>query len=297
MDIETLKERKKGLGGSDIAAIFGLSKWMTPYQLYIDKTTDEIAEEDIDNDQIYWGNLLEPVILQVYTKKTGRLAKKPDPMIWSKEHNFLFANLDAITNCGRIVEVKTSRISSEWGEEGSDDIPQEYILQIQHYMLVTGMQVTDIAVLITGSDFRLYEVHADKELQSIIIDKAKQFWQMVLDRTPPEFTTVEDVQHRFKDQNDSAFFANEDLLDAVIRIKKIKEQAKILEKEEDDIKIKIMSAMQNCSRLLYKDQCLATWSKPKPSKRFDAAAFKINYPELYEQFCKQIETTRRLLIK
>lgn len=296
MDINLLKKRKKGLGGSDIAAIFNFSEWMTPYGLFEDKTTEEIKEQDI-NEAAYWGNLHEPIILNEYNQKTGRRAKKPKDMIWSKEYPFLFANLDGITDCGRVVEIKTSRFSDEWGEEGSDNVPQAYILQVQHYMLVTGAQFADIAVLIGGSDFRLYEVCADKELQSIIIDKAKQFWQMVLDKTPPEFTSVDDVQHKYKDQSDNTFFADDDLLDAVIRLKKIKEQAKILEKEEENIKIKIMSAMQNSSKLVYNDQCLATWSKPKSSKRFDAAEFKMHHIDLYNQYCKEYETTRRFLIK
>ena len=69
--IDWLKERQKGIGGSDVAAILGMSPWRTPYQVWEEKTTpiDETAEED-DRPALYWGRVLEAPIPVSYTHLT-----------------------------------------------------------------------------------------------------------------------------------------------------------------------------------------------------------------------------------
>ena len=76
--IDWLKERQKGIGGSDVAAILGMSPWRTPYQVWEEKTTpiDETAAED-DRPALYWGRVLEAPIRQAYADKTGRTVTKP----------------------------------------------------------------------------------------------------------------------------------------------------------------------------------------------------------------------------
>ena len=74
--IEWLKARQTGIGGSDVAAILGLSKWKTPLDVYNDKIADTPSEES--NPSIEWGNRLEPVIRQKYSDVTGLSVKCPE---------------------------------------------------------------------------------------------------------------------------------------------------------------------------------------------------------------------------
>ena len=60
------------------------------------------------------------------------------------------------------------RLSLMVGEPGTDEIPDYYMTQVQHYLAVTGVKTADVAVLIGGNDFRIYTIEADEELQSFV---------------------------------------------------------------------------------------------------------------------------------
>jgi putative phage-type endonuclease len=181
-----LAERKRGLGGSDAAAALGLSPWVTPRELYEDKITDvtplDVAEP-IEG-PLLWGSLLEPLIRQRYADQTGRVVRVPDT-IWSERFPWMLAHLDGVTDCGRGLECKTARSAEGWGEPGTDEIPQQYLIQVQHCMIVTGIEVFDVRVLIGGSEERMYEVPADRELQELIVEGEHAFWGHVARREPP----------------------------------------------------------------------------------------------------------------
>ena len=164
-----LAQRRLGIGGSDAAAVLGLSKWKTPLALWQEKS-GQAPDDDSDSEPMLCGRVLEPVIRQQYAQRTGRTVRLPEQILAHPQHNWMLANIDGITECGRIVEIKTARTGADWGEAGTDQIPQAYLLQVQHYMAVTGCAVADIAVLIGGADYRMYEVQADAELQAMLID-------------------------------------------------------------------------------------------------------------------------------
>jgi len=292
MDTKQLIERKQGIGGSDSGAILGVSKWKTPYQVWLEKTSDEIS--DFDNDAMFWGRTLEPVVRQRYSDVTGRTVIVPNPGIIHPKHNFIRASLDGIADAHRVLEIKTARSDIGWGEEGSAEIPDEYACQVQHYMMVTGLVVADVAVLIGGSDFRLYEVPADKELQDIMMEREADFWQMVINRTPPDPESLTDLILKFGRSSKQAIVQADDLsIQAVNRLKEIKAIAK----EEDELKFVIMAHMMEADTLSCGDRIIATWKASNGAKRFDSKAFQIDHPELYAQYLKQGDPTRRLLLK
>lgn len=103
------------------------------------------------------------------------------------------ANLDGICydeNYGKCVfEAKTASAyrESEW----ENAIPDEYMLQIQHYMTVTGFKAAYIAVLIGGNTFKWHLVERDKELISILVELEAGFWNCVKSKTPPKIDGTE----------------------------------------------------------------------------------------------------------
>ena len=292
MDTQQLIERKKGIGGSDSGAILGVSKWKSAYQVWLEKTSDEVS--DFDNPAMFWGRTLEPVIRQRYSDVTGRQVFVPMERIVHPKYDFIRANLDGITEDNRLVEIKTARTDIGWGEEGTDEIPDEYACQVQHYMMVVNLTICDVPVLIGGSDFRIYEVHADKELQDIMLEKEAEFWQMVVNRTPPEPETLTDLILKFGRASKQAIVqADHQSLQAVERLKEIKAIAK----EEDELKFVIMAHMMEADTLAVEDKIIATWKASNGAKRFDSKSFQIDHPELYNQYLKQGEPTRRLLLK
>ena len=287
-----LEARKKGIGGSDAGAILGISPWKTPLQVYMDKVG--AADPIQDNDSMFWGRTLEPVIRQRYADVTNRKVVVPDTLITHPKFEFMIGNLDGITSDNRVLEIKTARSAEGWGEPGSNEIPDSYMIQVQHYMLITAIPVADVAVLIGGSDFRIYEVPAEPELMELMIEKETGFWSRVINRDPPEPITYQDMLLKYgRTSKESRIQADAVAMAAVARLKEIKAIAK----EEDELKTVIMAAFGESDTLMDNNKVLATWKAGNGSKRFNAKLFEVENPELYKKYIVRSEPTRRLLLK
>lgn len=206
--------RSRGLGGSDAAPALGLSPWKSPLELYLEKR-QEIEQPDIsEQPPILWGNLLEPVIGSEYTRRTGIGFTTPKVTYQHPKHEWMLANLDGLAE-DRVVEIKTARSGEGWGEPGSDQIPEHYKLQVMHYLLVTGLDLADVAVLIAGSDFRIYTVPADRELQELLLDGEADFWSRVEKGAAPDIDLthrpLEIVRRLFPGTNGEKVYADEPL--------------------------------------------------------------------------------------
>lgn len=289
--------RKTGIGGSDVASILGVSKWGTPLGVYFAKRGESTPPTE-ENESMRWGTLLEPVIRQRYSDVTGREVRLPTEMLRHPKHDFMIANIDGCTDDGRLLEVKTARSAAEWGEEGTDEIPLAYNCQVQHYMIVTGLIVADVAVLIGGSDFRIYEVPADPELQDMLIDREAAFWELVKNGTPPEPISYVDAIKRFKTSIAASIQATEAIIDAVRDLRHTREEIDRLKADEEAIKTRLMVEMGENDTLIAPDgSVLCTWKSSKPRETFDAKALQAHSPELYRQFLKTGEPSRRFLLK
>ena len=180
-----LEYRKTGIGGSDAAVVCGISRYKSPVELWMEKTGQLPSQET--GEAAYWGNLLEALVREEFTKRTGIAVTKPTVLYQSVEHPFMLANVDGLCQdpvhgpC--IFEAKTASAykTGEW----EDAIPDEYMIQIQHYMAVTGYQGAYIAVLIGGNAFRWKFVGRDEELIAMLISLEEDFWRHVQKGTPP----------------------------------------------------------------------------------------------------------------
>lgn len=296
-----LQQRRTGVGGSDVAAILGLSKYKTPLQVYQEKR-GEIAPQ-ADNDAMRWGRYLEPVVRQAYADETGREVRVLDELVRHPLYEHMIANLDGfvIPEAGtrRVFEAKTARTADGWGEPGSDQIPQQYLLQVQHYLAVTGFAVADVAVLIGGSDFRIYEVPEDVELHEMLFDAEAEFWGRVQRASPPEPVTVADAVARWgRASVADLVMADAEDLRAIDELRQLRTQREHLDLAEEQWKALLMRKLGERDTLVDKaGRALLTWKASAAPQRFDAAAFKVAHPGLHQQFIKPGEPSRRFLLK
>lgn len=65
-----LRDRKKGIGGSDVAAVLGLSPWRTPLDVFNDKTAETVDEKP-QSDAAHFGTILEDVVADEFARRTG----------------------------------------------------------------------------------------------------------------------------------------------------------------------------------------------------------------------------------
>lgn len=294
--VEWLKERQKGIGGSDVAAICGVSPYRTPLQVWEDKRG--MLQPQEDNDAMFWGRTLEPVVRQRYTDVTGRPVRIPEGILKHPSIEYMLANIDGFTDDGRLVEIKTTAYPTDWGEPGTDEIPLGYMLQVQHYMIITAFPVADVPVLIGGRDFRIYEVPEDKELQAMLMEKEADFWQMVLSGTPPVPINYQDVIRLYRKSEAKTVTATEGIEHLIVGLKSLRENIKLLEGNEEEVKRQIMEFMAEADTLIdLKGNTLATWRTEKEVKRFDVRNFENAMPEMFKQFLITGEAQRRFLLK
>lgn len=209
-----LKERLTGIGGSDSAAALGVSKWRSPIELWKEKRGEAPPFEG--NEFTYWGTALESAITQRYATDTGAVVTKPTAAIRYANLPYMIAHPDGITDTGRLLEVKCSATGTDFGEPGSDQIPMEHLIQVQHNMVVVGLIVADVAVLIAGHDYRRYEVRADPELQEMIVEGEAEFWKCVQAGEPPEIDpndprALQVIKHIYPGTDGTTLFATEQL--------------------------------------------------------------------------------------
>jgi len=254
-----LEARKRGVGGSEAAIVLGLSKFKTATQLYLEKR-GEIEVEYFENDVQRWGRLLEGAVRQEYSERTGRVVRQPLDTLWHPELHFICGHPDGITDDDRLLEAKTAvpQLADQWGEPGSDFVPQDYLLQCQHYMLLTGLPVADLAVLINRFDYRIYEIPADRELQEMIIEAARDFMRRIRegDRPPIDFehrTAIDVVRKLYPGTNGARVAASTEAVDWRSQM----EAAAAIAKEHDAIakalKARLLDSMGEAAVLAFPD--------------------------------------------
>lgn len=184
---EQLKARKCFIGSSDAAAILGCDPYRSASDVYLEKTGQ--AEDFAGNDATDRGNLLEPVLLTWAERELG-VTLVHNVFIACATKLSLCANLDAWAPDGDfIVEAKSSNDPEQWGEQGSDEVPEKVIVQTHHAMYVARKRVAYVPVILPGFrsfDFRMYVVNRNDDLAEAVANAGQDFMQKhVWKKTPP----------------------------------------------------------------------------------------------------------------
>jgi putative phage-type endonuclease len=293
---EWLNARRKGIGGSDAGAILGVNKYKTPLDVYLDKTGQ--APDIEDNDAMYWGRALEDIVAYEYAKRTGKKVRRNNAILVHPEHKFMLANLDReIVGEPGILEIKTAARADDWGEPGSDEVPESYLAQVMHYMAVTGAQFADIAVLIAGRKFQTYTIQRDDQLIEHMIDVERDFWENNVYRlVPPDAKTMADLNNRWRVDSGAALVASVELHQKIKFLQALRDKEKEIQEERKELEFMIKEEMAEMSEIL-DDQGnrLVTW-KARQSKRFDTKKFREDHADLADQYTVE-STSRTFLLK
>lgn len=290
-------ERRKGIGGSDAAATLGVSKYRTPYQVYLEKI-GEAGPQD-ETWEMARGKALEPLLRQHYANTTGRSVMIPREAMVHPKYTFMRYNPDGLSDDGRLQEFKTAGWGREWGEDGSDEIPHEYIIQVQHGMVVTQRDVADCCVSIGGNQPRYFVVEADRELQEMIIESEARFWELVISRTPPEPISNDDAARVFSKVNGQSIVTTDDIYEAFAALVSMRARLKELEENKECMEVMIKNFMRENEVLLAQDgkTPLTTWKQAKGAARIDLDLLRKEQPEIAAKYTKTAAPSRRFLVK
>jgi putative phage-type endonuclease len=302
-------DRSKYIGGSDIGAILGLSRFRTPLEVWMEKTGKEVQKKD--SLPLRFGSFAEEFVASEYARATGFELIHDESTYIHPKHSFMSAHIDRFVLEGgaasststptRILECKTANpfSSGDWGEVGSDEVPMSYLCQCIWYMAITNINRIDLAVLFGNSDFRIYEINRDLELESTILQKASLFWnEYVLKDIAPPVQSEADCQTLFsKGDPTKSIEAHSETLELSKRLVLLNSEISTREEEISLIKQNIMNQMGEAETLTYQGTVLATWKAPKPSFRLDSKRLETDLPEIASNYRVPIQNSRRLVIK
>lgn len=195
-----LAARRTGIGASEIAMVLGESRWGDAGTVYARKIAPPV--DDASSEWMEWGLRLEAVIAEAYAspRYAGRPVERHGRLLRSRAHPWALATLDAWTEIdGELapLELKTDR----WGRSWDDGPPVEYVLQLQHQMLVTGARCASIAVLIGGSQLAWCDAARDEQAIARIVRAGERLWHAVERREMPETRDHDALAIVFRDSD------------------------------------------------------------------------------------------------
>ena len=291
---EWLKQRSKGLGGSDAGAVVGLNPYKSAYTLWAEKT-GQISNVVEENEAIRLGNDLEDYVAKRFAEQENKKIKRSSYCYQSKEFPFMRANVDRlIVGENAALECKTANPFKD-GDYSNDIIPPTYYCQCLHYMAVCGFDRMYLAVLVFQKGFYTYVIDRGNEAVEAdiraLIKAESEFWKLVEDGTAPDIdgseSTAQTLKQLHKDELKTVFDLTEydEKLD---EIQELKEQQKELKTRQKTLENELKEILINCD---YGQSSIYNVSaKVTTSNRFDTDKFKKENLKIYNSYKKETQT-------
>jgi len=329
VDITTLSEadwhkwRRKGIGGSDVATIMGMSPWATARDVYRKKKGIKGALDDAA-DRENWvakkvGHLLESLVAEIFEAQTGLKPYEVRKMFAHPEHSFMLANVDFFITLpdGKtaILECKTSNShNKEKWDDGA--VPLNYELQCRHYMAVMNVDVAFIACLFGNNenDFVWRRIDRDLSFEDDIIANEAHFWHNhVLADVEPPYTesgdlVLKSIRNHFGEADETAdgVIVPPNMMGALQELIALKAQKSEVDKTSKSLKEKIESIQAvfveqmgtSCKAVCStEDEEVIITYNPVIKDNVDKEGLKAQHPDIYNAFVKEKESHRVFRIK
>ena len=294
---EWLSRRKMGIGGSDAGAICGLNPYVSPMDIYLDKTSE--GTNELDNEAMRQGRDLEEYVATRFCEETGKKVRRSNFMYTNKKFPFMFANVDRLVvgeNAGLECKTASAFLENQWSD---GNVPAHYVIQCNHYMAVTGADRWYLAVVVLGKAFHFVCIERDASTIENLITIEKDFWNKnVLQRIPPAPDGSDATELFFKCRYNNVIAGKAIHLsgfdDELQRHREINELISKLEVEKRTIEEQIKISMDD-AELAYTDNYVISW-KQFEQDRIDTKRLKIENPEVYDAYKKKT-SSRRFAIK
>ena len=275
-----LLDRKKGIGGSDVASILGVSPYRTALEVYHDKTIPEL-ELDEPTEDMQRGVRVEKYILQEYSERSEVQLNTNIPTIVDNQYPFMRANIDAkVVGQNVVIEAKSTKAPISSWESG---IPEYYKAQVAYYAMLTDANFVEVPVLFSGWKYACFTYWRDEAYETSIKEAVIHFWQNhIVKNIPPKPTSPEELMTAYPRLEEKTIEADNDIREKVYQLQEAQAQRKKLEEQETQLKTQIQGFMGDAG-LLDAGFCKVVLKEIK-STRFNSNAFKEKYTELYHQY-------------
>ena len=294
-----LAERKLGIGGSEAAAIMGLSPWATPATIWLDKTGRAAPKEETEAMRI--GTELEDFVARRYMQETGRTVQRYNKMV---HVDVLLGNFD------RLVVPDGEKVASHMGEvrtnlllecktasrEWEDGVPLYYQTQVQHYMgLVPRLEAADVACLFLGrKHFEIYRVVRDQQVIDHMQAYLRAWWDKhVVHDEMPAPTNEADCKLLWSRSNPGKTVITTDEIKAKLdAYQKLKADEKAAKEAASQLQSDIEAFMGDAEIITdATGKPLCTWKSAKDSSKTDWETLARDLGATDEQIAAHTSTT------
>ena len=271
-------DRRTYLGGSDVAAVLGISPWRTAYEVWLQKRAPDPPVPQPPTPVQKRGQRLEPVILQMLIDESqeGHEGLPPLLVVNRNEryrhptYDFLAAEIDAEAVIDTMavqypvnIEIKSAnpRWSRAWGESGTDEIPLHYAAQVIHGLAVTGRRKCIVGALIGIDDFRWYIIEPDDAVVDGVVRMECDFWfnHVLMGESPP-LRTLADVDAAYATDIGDTMLADSLTVGDIESLHELRAHIDDLSKDADELELRIKKAMGSHAALVDETgRRLATW--------------------------------------
>lgn len=262
--LKPLSETRGYLGGGLIAAVLGLSPFLTPLDAYL-QIVGEMQEELTPEKAEFFADraALEPWAAAKFARTTGLQIIRRNERYDDAEFAWAKAEIDAEVSDGGNMEIKTCHpnAAKAWGDPDSDEEPPMYVTA----QAVWGMGVHPathcyVHALIGFDDQRIYRIERDDDLIAHIRKKASDFWKYHIEpRRPPQPTRIEDLLRLYATDSGRAVEADADIRDTLEHLCAERQAVKLHEARKLTHEYAIKSYMRDATTLTVAGQAVATW--------------------------------------
>lgn len=295
-----LKARTRGIGGSDVGAICGVSPFTSARQVYLNKTgqyPDSMQPTEAAKERMHFGHMLEPIVADEYSKRSGNKVVAVNATLVHKDYPWALANVDRliVDDDGRPVGILECKTTSEYmnNEWESGEILMSYVYQLNWYLWILGLERGAFACLVGGNKFYYYDVFRNDELlNNTIIPAAKDFWfNNVLALKEPEVqsTDTDFANSLYSNvvKNSEIMLPDDETNEIARTVFECKAKIKELEKIMTEAQNRLKDRLQD-NEIGYTKDYTVKWS-PRSQMRVDTDKLKSEFPEVYAQVQKKIE--------
>lgn len=198
---EWLSWRRRGIGGSDAAAVMGQSPFCTKRDLFYDKCG---IQPVLDEEESNWvakevGHRLEDLVAEIFSKKTGLKVFPIHKMFQHPLYPFMVADVDFFIEFPDgtlgILECKTTNYNCQ-DKWANNSVPINYEYQGRHYLAVMNLNVVYFACLYGNNEdeFIIRKMERDLDMEADLIEEEEYFWwENVQNREEPPYTEKPDL--------------------------------------------------------------------------------------------------------
>ena len=295
---EWLDLRKGYIGGSDAGAVAGMNPYQGAYAVWLEKTGRAQGFEGNLRTEV--GTYLEDFVAKEFERQTGKKTRRLNKTLISSQYPWACADIDRrIVGENAILECKTTNSLPAMKMFGRNEYPEQWYCQMVHYLAVTGADMAYLAVLISGSQFRVFELRRDEKEIDALMRIEERFWDHVKDDTPPEAMAadkeaVSDYLGSVQTQSDMSIDLSPDM--ALLQdYAEAKARADEWEKRLDELKARICVALGEYETGLAEGYKVS-W-KPISRASFDVKAFQKAHPDMDLAPWYKESTSRRFVFQ